>query len=221
MPEGAAPRRPAACQCPHPCPHPSPAAVRACSAATRSRACARAGGPAEARARGRRPLAEPALDFLKMARVRLPPASGAGAPPSTPPPPPSCSPSSPVLLGALPKDRPTCPCLSVVPGPCGSAGPGAPVCWEMLRGRVPPHSPSPLALACLLGPCPRRVDSCPPRSLSARWWRTSSAGCPVLWAVSFVLHPPFPADQVVPFVFTAVSDAGAVPGHLVTLEPRS
>ena len=98
---------------------------------------------------------------------------------------------------------------------------GSRVCWEMLRGRVPPHSPSLLALACLLGPCPRRVDSCPPRSLSAHWWRTLSAGCPVLWAVSFVLHPPFPADRVVPFVFTAVSDAGAVPGCLVTLGPRS
>ena len=141
------------------------------------------------------------------------------------PPPPqpcsSCSPSSSVL-GPLRKDRPTCPCLSVVPGPCGSAGPGAPVSvGRCFGGRVPPHSPSLLALACLLGPCPRRVDSCPPRSLSAHWWRTLSAGCPVLWAVSFVLHPPFPADRVVPFVFTAVSDAGAVPGCLVTLGPRS
>ncbi|XP_061277077.1 protein FAM53A isoform X2 [Bos javanicus] len=170
VPEGAAPPSAGSMPAPTPVSTPEPSRCQGLLCC-HSQACVRAGGKGR-RKRGHVDDARwpsPALDFLKMARVKLPPASGAGVPPSTPPPPPSCSPSSPVLLGALPKDRPTCPCLSVVPGPCGSAGPRAPVCWEMLRGRVPPHSPSPLALACLLGPCPQRVDSCPPRSLSARW----------------------------------------------------
>ena len=109
----------------------------------------------------------------------------------------SCCPNSSVL-GVLREDRPMCPCLSVVPGPGGQLGLGLPVCWEMVLGAVPPRGPSPLALACLLGPCP-------PRALSARCWRPSSVGCSAAGGVSSVPHPPFPADRVVLFVLTAAS----------------
>ena len=149
-------------------------------------------GPVEAEACRGRPLAVPGPQLPEDGLGEAP--SGVGCWRATRS---SCCPNSSVL-GVLREDRPMCPCLSVVPGPGGQLGLGLPVCWEMVLGAVPPRGPSPLALACLLGPCP-------PRALSARCWRPSSVGCSAAGGVSSVPHPPFPADRVVLFVLTAAS----------------
>ena len=184
--------RPAARPQPRPHPRPSWAAARACSAAARSRESAQAGRASGSTGVQRMPAGR--------AGSRLP-EDGLGEAPSGV----GCWRAARSSCSQAPLSSEHCARTDLCVRVCRlclvlgvSWAWGSRVCWEMILGAVPPCGPSPLALACLLGPCP-------PRALSARWWRPSSVGWSAAGGVSSVPHPPFPADHVVPFVLTAAS----------------